>query len=66
MKIKILTIINLSIVLYGFDTWSLSTREEYRVRVFVKRGLRITWAKKVYNEELHNLYSSLNIIPFSG
>jgi hypothetical protein len=59
-------------VLYGCETWSLTLREEHRLRVFENRALRrffepkrdeVTggW-RKIHNEELHNLYSSLSII----
>jgi len=30
----------LSVVLYGCETWSLTLREEYRLRVFENRVLR--------------------------
>jgi hypothetical protein len=72
VKIGTYTIIILSEVLYGCETWSLTLREEYRLRVFENRVLRrisgpkrdeVTggW-RKVHNEELHNLYSSPSII----
>jgi hypothetical protein len=60
----------LPVVLYGCETWSLTSREEHRLRVFVKRVLtRIfrrkreedgSW-RKLHNDELHSLYSSPNI-----
>jgi hypothetical protein len=37
IKIKIPTIIILSVVLYGCETWSLTLREECRLRVFESR-----------------------------
>jgi hypothetical protein len=46
-------------------------REEHRLRVFEKRVLRRTFGpkrdedgsrRKLHNDELHNLYSSLNIV----
>jgi hypothetical protein len=60
------------VVLYGRGTWSLTLREEHRLRVFENRVLRrifgpkrdeVTggWRKR-HNEELHNLYSSPSII----
>jgi hypothetical protein len=60
------------VVLYGSVTWSLTLREVHRLRVFENRVLRrisgpkrddVTgdW-RKLHNEELHNLYSSPNII----
>jgi hypothetical protein len=39
------------VVLYGYETWSLTLREENRLRV--KRGWR-----KLHNEELRDLFSS--------
>jgi hypothetical protein len=62
----------LPVVLYGCETWSLALREEHRLRVFEKRALRrilrpkrdeVTgeW-RRLYNEELNDLYSSSNII----
>jgi hypothetical protein len=50
-------------------------REEHRLRVFEERVLRIFGPKrdevtggwrKLHNEELHNLYSSLNIMSRVG
>jgi hypothetical protein len=72
IKIRIYTIIILPVVLYGCETWSLTLRKEHRLRVFKNRVLRrifdsktneVTgeW-RKLHNEELHNLYSSPNII----
>jgi len=34
LKIKIYRIVILPVVLYGCETWSLTLREEYRLRVF--------------------------------
>jgi hypothetical protein len=60
------------VVLYECETWSLTVREEHKLRVFEKRVLRrifgpktdgVTgWWRKLHNEELHNLYPSPNII----
>jgi hypothetical protein len=54
--------------LYGCETWSLTLREEHRLRMFQKRVLRRIFGpkrdgvmggwRKLHNEELHNLYSS--------
>jgi hypothetical protein len=53
-------------VLYGCETWSLTVREEHRLRVFENRMLRrifgpkgneVMGAGKTHNEELHDLYS---------
>jgi hypothetical protein len=59
-------------VLYGCETWPVSLREEHRLRVFESRVLRRIFGpkrdemtgewKKLHNEELHNLYSSPDII----
>jgi hypothetical protein len=58
--------------LYGCENWSLTPREEHRLRVFENRVLRRKfWPKRdgvtgewrrLYNEERNNLYSSPNII----
>ena len=40
MKIKIYRTIILPVVLYGCETWSLTVREEHRLRVFENRVLR--------------------------
>jgi hypothetical protein len=57
---------------YGCETWSLTLREEYILRVFENRVLRRIFGPKgdevtgdwrqLHNEELHNLYSLPNII----
>jgi hypothetical protein len=56
---------------YGWETWSLTLREERRLRVFENRVLRIFGPKrdevtrgwrKLHNEERHKLYSSPSII----
>jgi len=62
----------LPLVLYGCETWSLTLREEHRLRVFENRVLsRIFGPKrdketgewrKLHNEELCDLYSSPNIV----
>jgi hypothetical protein len=58
--------------LYGCETWSLTLREEYRLRVFENRVLRRIFGskrdevteewRKLHNEELYILYSSPSII----
>jgi hypothetical protein len=40
LKIRIYKAIILPVVLYGFDTWSLTLREEHRLGVFENRLLR--------------------------
>jgi hypothetical protein len=58
-------------VLYGCETWYLTLREDHRLRVFGKRVPRRIFGpkregegswRKVHNDELHNLYSSPNIV----
>jgi hypothetical protein len=59
-------------VLYGCETWSLTLREEHRLRVFENRVLRKIFGlkrdevkgerRKLHNEELYDLYSSPSII----
>jgi hypothetical protein len=70
--INVIRFITLSVVLYGCKTWSLTLREEQRLRVFENRVLRRIFGPKrdeatgewrrLHNEELNNLYSSPNII----
>jgi hypothetical protein len=55
----------LPVILYGCETWSLTLREEHRLRVFENRVLRRVFGpkrgeiigdwRKLHNEELHNL-----------
>jgi hypothetical protein len=62
----------LPVVLYGCETWSLTLREDHRLRVFENRVLRRIFGpkrdevtgemRKLHNKELHNLYSSPSII----
>jgi hypothetical protein len=40
VKVKICKTIILSVVLYGCETWSVTLREEHRLRVFENRVLR--------------------------
>ena len=46
LKIKIYRTIKLPIVLYGCETWSLTLREERRLRVFENRVLRRVFGAK--------------------
>jgi hypothetical protein len=71
LKIKIYRTVILPVVLYGCEAWSLTFRKEHRLRVFENRVLRKifepkrvedgSW-RKLHNVELHNLYSSPNIV----
>jgi hypothetical protein len=61
-----------SAVLYGCETWSLTLREERRLRVFENRVLRRVFGpkrdevtgewRKLHNEELSDLYFLPNIV----
>jgi hypothetical protein len=71
LKIKIYKTTVLPVVLYGCETWSLTLREEHRLRVFENRVLKRTFGpkgeedgswRKLHNDELHSLYSSPNIV----
>jgi hypothetical protein len=72
MKIIIYTTIILPVVFYGNETWSLTLREENRLKVFENRMLRSIFGpkrdevtggwRKLHNEVLHGLYSSPSII----
>ena len=46
LKIKIYRTIILPVVLYGCETWSLTFREERRLRVFENRVLRRVFGPK--------------------
>jgi hypothetical protein len=61
VKIRVYNTIILPVVLYGCETWSLTLREEHRLRVFEKRVLRRIFEpkrdevtgewRKLHNEE---------------
>jgi hypothetical protein len=69
---RIYNTIILPVILYGCKTWSLTLREEHRLRVFVNKVLRGIFGPKsgevtgrwrrLHNEELRDLYSSPSII----
>jgi hypothetical protein len=46
VKVKIYKTIILPVVFYGCETWSLTLREEYRLRVFENRVLRRIFGPK--------------------
>jgi len=66
LKIKIYRNIILPVVLYGCETWSLTLREEMKLRVFENRVLRRIFGPRseevtgewrgLHNEELNDLY----------
>ena len=72
LKIKIYRTILLPVVFYGCETWSLTLREERRLRVFENRVLKRIFGpkrdevtrkwRKLHNEELNDLYYSPNIV----
>jgi hypothetical protein len=71
LKVKIYETIILPVVLYGCETWSVTLREEHRLRVFENRVLRWIFVpmrdevtgewRKLHSEEFHNLYLSPDI-----
>jgi len=72
LNIKIYRNIILPVVLYGCETWSLTLREERKLRVFQNMVLRIIFGprrdevtgkwRRLHNEELNVLYCSPNIV----
>ncbi|KAJ4447357.1 hypothetical protein ANN_09363 [Periplaneta americana] len=72
LKVRIYKTVILLVVLYGCETWTLTLREEYRLRVFENKVLRKIFGakrdevtgewRKLHNTELHALYSSPDII----
>jgi hypothetical protein len=65
LKIKIYRTIILPVVLYGYEAWSLTFREESRLRVFENRVLRRVFGsrrdevtgewRKLHKEELNEI-----------
>ena len=51
LKIKICRTIILPVVLYGCETWSLTLRDEHRLRVFENRVLRRIFGSKKDGEQ---------------
>ena len=72
MKIKIYRTIILPVVLYGCETWSLTLREERKLRVFENMVLRSIFGprrdevteelRRLHNEEINDLYFTPNIV----
>ena len=68
----LINLIILPVVLHGCETWSLTLREERKLRVFENRVLRRLFGprrdevtrewRRLHNEELNDLYSSPNIV----
>jgi hypothetical protein len=64
VKIKMYKTINVHVVLYGCETWSLILKEDHRQRVFEKRVLRGIFGprndeimggwRKLHNDGLYN------------
>jgi hypothetical protein len=71
-KIRVYRTIILPVVVYECETWSLTLREEQRLKVFKGMVLRRIFGPKrdevtgdwrrLHNEELNDPYSSPNII----
>jgi hypothetical protein len=67
VKIRIYKNIILPVLLYGCETWSLTLREDHRLRVFENRILRRIFGlkkdevmggwRKLHNKDLHDMYS---------
>ncbi|KAJ4428380.1 hypothetical protein ANN_24399 [Periplaneta americana] len=72
LKVRIYKTVILPVVLYGCETWTLTLREEHRLRVFENEVLRKIFGakrdevtgewRKLHNIELYAFYSSPDII----
>jgi hypothetical protein len=71
-KVKIFKTIILPLVFYRYETWSVTLREQHRLRVFENRVLRRIFGskrdevmgkwRKLHDGKLRNIYSVPNII----
>ena len=67
IKIRVCRIIIFPVVLYGCATWSLTVREERRLKVFENRVLRRVFGpkrdevtgewRKLHNEEINDFFN---------
>jgi len=72
LKIKIYRTIIFPVVLYGCETWSLTLREERKLRVSENKVLRRIFGprrdevtgewRRLHNEEINDLYCSRSIV----
>ncbi|KAJ4438946.1 hypothetical protein ANN_14900 [Periplaneta americana] len=72
LKIRVYKTVILPVVLYGCEIWTLTLRDEHRLRVFENKVLRKIFGtkrdevtgewRKLHNTELNALYSSPDII----
>jgi hypothetical protein len=60
LKVKIYKTIILPVVMYGCETWSLTLREEHRLRVFENRVLRRIFGTK--RDEVVGEWRKLHIV----
>jgi hypothetical protein len=74
-KIKLYRTVILPVVLYGCETWSLTLREESKLRVFENMVLRRIFGprrdevtgewRRLHSEELNNL-PTYGALPYAG
>ena len=72
IKLKIQRTVIFSVILYGYENWSVTLKEGHILSVFQNKVLRKIFGPKrdeatgewreLYNEELNELYSSPNAI----